>query len=260
MSAQLKITRQDDVLVMTIANPQARNALSPEVYAAAIEVLDTVGDDVGAVVLTGEGAHFCGGGNLNRLLANREKAPEAAAQSVTALGDWVEAMRTFKQPIIAAVEGACAGAGFSLALACDMIVAAQDAKFVMAYAKVGLSPDGGATWLLPRRLPAALAFEAAALAQPLSAQQLAQCGAINRVVAPGQALDAALEIAQQLASGPRTAIARIKQLLDGSATRSLTDHLKAEREQFIRTLFEPDAKEGMQAFLEKRAARFGGNH
>jgi enoyl-CoA hydratase/carnithine racemase len=259
MTAQLKITRTDDVAVMTISNPQARNALSPDMYAAAIEVLDTLGDDVGAVVLTGEGAHFCGGGNLNRLLANREKDPDIAAQSVTALGDWVEAMRTFKQPIIAAVEGACAGAGFSLALACDMIVAAQDAKFVMAYAKVGLSPDGGATWLLPRRLPAALAFEAAALAQPLSAQQLAQCGAVNRVVEPGQALNTALDIAQQLAAGPRTAIARIKQLLDSSATRTLTEHLKHEREQFVRTLFETDAKEGIQAFLEKRPAKFGGH-
>jgi enoyl-CoA hydratase/carnithine racemase len=258
MTAQLKINRVDDVVVMTISNPQARNALSPEVYAAAIEVLDTLGDDVGAVVLTGEGEHFCGGGNLNRLLANREKDPAVAAQSVSALGDWVEAMRTFKQPIIAAVEGACAGAGFSLALACDMIVASRDAKFVMAYAKVGLSPDGGATWLLPRRLPAALAFEAAALAQPLSTEQLAQCGAVNRVVESGQALTAALEIAQQLAAGPRTAIARIKQLLDVSATRNLTQHLAAERELFLRTLFEPDAKEGMQAFLEKRPARFGG--
>jgi enoyl-CoA hydratase/carnithine racemase len=258
MTAQLKTERVDDVIVMTISNPQARNALSPEVYAAAIEVLETAGKDVGAIVLTGEGPHFCGGGNLNRLLANREKDPAVAEESVTALGNWVDALRTSEIPVIAAVEGACAGAGFALALACDMLVAASDAKFVMAYAKVGLSPDGGATWSLPRRLPPALAFEAAALAQPLTAAQLAQHGAVNRVVAPGRALETAMELAHQLAAGPRNAIARIKQLLESAPQRSLSEHLKAERELFLRTLLEPDAKEGMTAFLDKRAARFGG--
>jgi enoyl-CoA hydratase/carnithine racemase len=259
MSAELKVTREEDgVVVMTLSNPTARNALSPDMYAAAIEVLDTLGDETGALVLTGEGAHFCAGGNLHRLLANREQDPALQAQSVAALASWVDALRTFKAPIIAAVEGACAGAGFSLALACDMLVAARDAKFVMAYAKVGLSPDGGATWLLPRRLPAALAFEAAALAQPMDVQRLAQCGVINRVVEPGQTLAHALEMAQQLARGPRSAIARIKQLLELAPTQSLSQHLKLEQDMFVRTLFEPDAKEGIQAFLEKRPARFGG--
>ncbi|MGL4573614.1 MAG: oxepin-CoA hydrolase, alternative type [Burkholderiaceae bacterium] len=258
MTAQLKVEHVDDVIVMTISNPQARNALSPEVYAAAIEVLDSAGKDVGALVLTGEGAHFCGGGNLNRLLANREKDIAVAAESVTALGNWVEALRTCEKPVIAAVEGACAGAGFALALACDMVVAASDAKFVMAYTKVGLSPDGGATWTLPRRLPPALAFEAAAFATPLTAQQLAQHGVVNRVVEPGRALEAAMEIAHQLAAGPRSAITRIKQLLDSAPQRTLAEHLKLEREQFLRTLFEADAKEGISAFLEKRAPNFKG--
>jgi enoyl-CoA hydratase/carnithine racemase len=258
MGAELKVTRQEDgVVVMTLSNPSARNALSPSMYAAAIEVLDTLGDAAGALVLTGEGQHFCAGGDLRRLQANRAQDPAMQAESVAALASWVEALRTFKAPVIAAVEGACAGAGFALALACDMVVAARDAKFVMAYAKVGLSPDGGATWLLPRRLPAALAFEAAALAQPLDVQRLLQCGALNRVVEPGQALPTALDIAQQLASGPRSAIARIKQLLDSASTQSLHEHLKTEQELFVRTLFEPDAKEGIQAFLDKRPARFG---
>jgi enoyl-CoA hydratase/carnithine racemase len=259
MSAPLKTERVGDVLVLTISNPQARNALSPEVYAAAIQALETVSDDTGALVLTGEGEHFCGGGNLNRLLANRSKDPAVATQSVTALSDWVQALRACKKPIVAAVEGACAGAGFSLALACDMIVAARDAKFVMAYTKVGLAPDGGATWSLPRRLPAALAFEAAALATPLSAELLLQHGAINRVVDRGHALQTALQLAAQLAAGPRQSITRIKQLLEAAPQRGLQEHINIERDLFLKTLFEPDAEEGITAFLEKRQPHFGGS-
>jgi enoyl-CoA hydratase/carnithine racemase len=261
MSAALLTDRIDDVAILTIANPEFRNALTPEIYAAGIEVLENLSSDpqIGAVILTGAGNMFCAGGNLNRLLANRSRPPQVQIESVTALGNLIESIRSCEKPVIAAVEGAAAGAGFALALACDLIVAAHDARFVMAYTKVGLSPDGGSTWLLPRRLPANLAFEAAALAQPLTAERLAQLGVVNRVCEPGSARDAALALANQLAAGPREAVGRIKQLLDAAPQRSLADHLGPERDYFVQSLFESDAAEGIQAFLEKRPPRFGGS-
>jgi enoyl-CoA hydratase/carnithine racemase len=259
MTASLLTERIDDVVVMTISNPEQRNAISPDIYAAAIEALDNASDDasVGAVVLTGEGANFCSGGNLNRLLANRSKPVEVQLESITLLGNWIEAIRLCKKPVIAAVEGAAAGAGCALAMACDLIVASDDARFVVAYAKVGLSLDGGASWLLPRRMPAAVAFEMATLARPMSGARLAALGAVNLACASGKALQEAMSIAQQLAAGPRDVIAAIKQLLGDAERRSLTEQLNAERDLFVKNLFATDAKEGIEAFLAKRPARFG---
>ena len=158
MTAQLKSHSQGQTLVLTISNPEHRNALGPEMYSAGVETLNVAesNPDVRSVVITGEGAHFSAGGNLNRLLSNRDLPPEHQAQSIEGLHNWIEAIRTFPKPVISAVEGAAAGAGFSLALACDFLVAAQDSVFVMAYSSVGLSPDGGGSWHLGRALPRAL--------------------------------------------------------------------------------------------------------
>jgi enoyl-CoA hydratase/carnithine racemase len=260
MTARLLTDYSEDLVVLTISNPTQRNAISPDIYAAAIEVIENAGDDpsIGAIVLTGEGENFCSGGNLNRLLANRSQPPEVQAESITLLGNWIEAIRLCRTPVIAAVEGAAAGAGCALALACDMIVAAADARFVVAYAKVGLSVDGGASWLLPRRLPAAVAFEMAAMVRPVSGERMAQLGAINLACEKGKALDEALAVARALASGPRDVIASIKQLLGDAEQASLTQQLAAERSAFVRNLFAADAKEGIEAFLAKRAPQFGG--
>lgn len=155
MSAELLTHRpagSDTTLVLKLSNPGARNALHPDMYAAGIEALSTAERDnsVRAIVLTGADNFFCAGGNLNRLLENRAKDPSVQAESIDLLAEWISALRASTKPVIAAVEGAAAGAGFSLALACDLIVAADDAKFVMSYARVGLTPDGGASWFLTR--------------------------------------------------------------------------------------------------------------
>src|SRR6478735_6695775 len=161
MTAEIKSTTQGRTMVLTLSNPEHRNALAPQMYAAGVEALNVAESsaEVRTVVITGEGATFSAGGNLRRLQANREQPPEVQAQSIEGLHSWMEAIRTFPKPVIAAVEGAAAGAGFSLALACDFIVAADNAIFVMAYSNVGLSADGGATWSLARALPRQLANE-----------------------------------------------------------------------------------------------------
>lgn len=161
MSAELLAERTEATLVLTISNPDARNALHPDIYAAGIEAVATAEQDasIRAVVITGANRFFCAGGDLNRLRENRAKDKSVQATSIDQLGEWIQAIRTCPKPVIAAVEGAAAGAGFSLALACDWIVAADNAKFVMAYVKVALTPDGGGSWFLANALPRQLATE-----------------------------------------------------------------------------------------------------
>ncbi|TMS58216.1 enoyl-CoA hydratase [Imbroritus primus] len=254
MSGQLLTERLGHTLVLTISNPGARNALGPTMYSAAVEALDSAARDpeVRVVVLTGEGNTFCAGGNLNRLLDNRSKEPSVQAASIEALHQWTEALRAFPKPVIAAVEGPAAGAGFSLVLACDLVVAASDAKFVMAYVRVGLTPDGGGSWHLARALPRALATEVLIEGKPIDAPRLAQFGLVNRVVPPGQARTEALAWAEDLAALAPNSVTRIKGLISHAEEAPLPTHLEKERDNFIGSLFHADGLEGISAFLEKR--------
>lgn len=257
MSAELLASRPpecESTLVLTLSNPGARNALHPDMYAAGIEALATAERDpsIRAVVLTGADRFFCAGGNLNRLLDNRSKDPSFQADSIDMLGAWISAIRASAKPVIAAVEGAAAGAGFSLALACDLLVAAHDAKFVMSYARVGLTPDVGGSWFLARALPRALAAEILFEAKPVAAERLHTLGVVNRLAAPGAALADALAWAESLAALSPNALTRIKTLLDDASAQSLSAHLATERDHFVASLHHPDALEGITAFLEKR--------
>ncbi|MDE1182708.1 oxepin-CoA hydrolase, alternative type [Paraburkholderia sp.] len=258
MSAELLTSRpleSDSTLVLTLSNPGARNALHPDMYAAGIEALDSAERDpsVRAIVLTGADQFFCAGGNLNRLLENRAKDPSVQAESIDLLGEWIAALRASSKPVIAAVEGAAAGAGFSLALACDLIVAADDAKFVMSYARVGLTPDGGGSWFLARALPRQLATEVLIEGKPIVATRLAELGVVNRVAKAGAVRGTALAWADDLGKISPHAVARIKGLVAAAGAQSLADHLGAERDSFVASLHHRDGLEGITAFLEKRA-------
>jgi enoyl-CoA hydratase/carnithine racemase len=258
MTAQLLSQRRDATLVLTISDPQARNALSPQVSTAAVEALGVAEADpsVRAVVLAGEGAHFCSGGNLRRLAANRVTGRESQEQHLRLFHQFIEALRTHPKPVIAAVEGAAAGGGFSLALACDLIVAAQDARFSMAYGRVGLSPDGGASWHLARSLPRALALELLWLGNTVTPHQLQIWGLVNRVTDSGGALAQALRMADELAALAPNALASAKELVNQARLRALGEHLGAESQHFVDNLFHANGAEGLQAFFEKRAPRF----
>ncbi|MEM5449707.1 oxepin-CoA hydrolase, alternative type [Paraburkholderia guartelaensis] len=258
MSAELLSTRpqgHESTLVLTLSNPGARNALHPDMYAAAVEAFDAAERDssLRAIVLTGADNFFCAGGNLNRLLENRAKDPSVQAASIDMLAAWVTAMRQSSKPIIAAVEGAAAGAGFSLALAADLLVAADDAKFVMAYSRVGLTPDGGGSWFLARSLPRALAFELMVEGKPIGAARLAELGVVNRLSKPQSALDTALAWADELAKISPNSGARIKGLTNVADAQPLEAQLAAERDSFVASLHHRDGLEGITAFLEKRA-------
>lgn len=254
MSAQLLSTSQGRTMVLTLSNPGHRNALGPEMYAAGIEALNAAENnpDVRSVVITGEGALFCAGGDLQRLQANRQLEPAVQAQSIESLHNWIETIRTFPKPVIAAVEGAAAGAGFSLALACDFIVAASDAVFVMAYSNVALSPDGGASWSLAHALPRQLASELLMSGERMGAPRLHALGLVNRLSEPGHAMDEALGLAEQLNARAPNALASIKELLNEASQASLTQQLAQERAHFVRNLLHPNAGRGITAFLAKQ--------
>jgi enoyl-CoA hydratase/carnithine racemase len=258
MAAELKSTSHGATMVLTISNPEMRNALGPEIYAAGVEALNAADKhaEVRSVVITGEGGMFCAGGNLQRLQANRQQPREVQAQSIEGLHDWIETIRTFPKPVIAAVEGPAAGAGFSLALACDFIVAASNAVFVMAYSTVALSPDGGASWSLARALPRQLAAELLMGGERIGADRLHALGVVNRVVAEGAALAEALALAERLNGRAPNVLASIKDLLDEAGSATLHEQLSSERDHFVRNLHHPNAGIGIAAFLAKDKPRY----
>lgn len=245
-------------MVLTLSNPEHRNALGPEMYAAGVEALGVAesSNDVRSVVITGAGAMFSAGGNLQRLQANRRQPPEVQAQSIEGLHSWIEAIRTFPKPVIAAVEGAAAGAGFSLALACDFIVAADNAVFVMAYSNVALSPDGGATWSLAQALPRQLVNELLMCGERIGPERLHAFGVVNQVTTAGNALATALLLAEKLNARAPNALASIKELLGDAATGTFSTQLAAERDHFVKNLHHANAGAGIEAFLSKLTPRY----
>jgi enoyl-CoA hydratase/carnithine racemase len=258
MTAQLKSTSQGQTLILTLSDPTLRNALGPEMYAAGIEALNVAesNPEIRSVIITGEGANFCAGGNLRRLQGNRDKEPEIQAQSIEGLHSWIEAIRTFPKPVIAAVEGAAAGAGFSLAMMCDLLVASRDSVFVMAYSSIALSPDGGGSWSLAQALPRQLASELLLLGERIGAERLHALGVVNQVVDSGQALDHALRLSERINDRAPNAMSSIKELLNEASTHNLTTHLRQERDHFVKNLHHANAGIGITAFLNKENPRY----
>jgi len=257
-AAQLLSHSEGRTMVLTISNPELRNALGPELYAAGIEALNAADSnpEVRSVVITGAGDTFCAGGNLQRLLQNRQQPPAVQAASVEGLHGWIEAIRSFPKPVIAAVEGAAAGAGFSLALACDFIVAADDALFVMAYSSVALSPDGGASWSLTRALPRQVISELLMCGERMRAPRLHELGLVNRLTAAGSALAEALALAEKLNDRAPNVLASIKELMNDAPQATLSQQLASERDHFIRNLHHANGGIGIEAFLARQKPRY----
>jgi len=256
-ATRLIVDRQGPVVVLTISNPAQRNVLGPEVYQGLADITERVKTDptIRAVVLTGADGMFCGGGNLRRIRDNIAKSREFQATGIDVLHNAVRQIRGCKVPFIAAVEGAAAGAGFSIAMQCDMIIAAEDAKFTMAYVKIGLTPDGGGSAMLGALLPRQLAFELMALGDVITAPRLQALGVISKCVPKGEALREALALAARFAAGPRGAIGRIKRLSE-FALLSQDRQLDLERDLFVESLHSGEAAEGVAAFLDKRTPDF----
>lgn len=258
MSDLVLTERIGSVFVLTYNNPGSRNSLA-EGYTDAIggAIAEAEADPaVGAIVFRGAGDYFCSGGNLNKLATSHQKSDEQRVAGIEALHTVVRSIRDCSKPVIAAVEGGAAGAGVSLVFACDLIVADREASFSVAYIKVGLTPDGGATAFLSESIPRQLLTELCLTGVPISAERLADLGAINRLVDSGAAQDEAVALAKRLAYGPPRATARIKQLARSAHSLSNDEQLDAERDRMAQSLGDAEATEGIAAFFEKRRADY----
>ena len=253
-----RIDDHGDRLVVVNMNVTRRGALSPELLDCIGEATQRAADPrIRSIILTAEGGFFCAGGDLNVLIERKALSPTERRSRIEILHDGIRAIRNSPVPVIAAVEGGAAGAGASLALACDMIVAATGARFIASYVRAGLVPDGGLTSALSRMLPRALAMEMCLLARPVAAERLAQLGVINAAVEPGTALDQAMALANELAAGPRGAQGVIRELVAHAYETSEEAQLDAERDAMALAQGGPEAAEGIAAFLDKRKPSFG---
>lgn len=258
MPSELLSAREGSTLILALSDPATRNTLSPQVCAAGVEALNMAeaDDSVRAVVLRGDGEHFSGGDDLARVASARRSGPDAASEDLLALHQFVDSLRAFPKPTIAAVEGVAAGSGLSLALACDLLVAASDATFSMPQARAGLTPDGGGSWHLAHLLPRPLALEMLWLGAPVAAARMGALGLANRVADKGQALVEALDLAARLAAMAPNAVASAKELVARAVYAPLAGHLEDERRQFLAALFHDNGREGLAAAAARRAPAF----
>lgn len=252
-----RVDDRGDRLVVVNMNPTRRGALSPDLYAAIAQALAGATDPrIRSVLLTSEGGFFCAGGDLNVLIERRKLSEDQRRDKVDDLHNLVRSIRACPVPVIAAVEGGAAGAGASLALACDLIVASEGAKFTAAYVKAGLVPDAGLTSSLARMLPRPLVMEMCLLARPVTAERMAALGAVNAVVPLGDVDAAAHALADALAQGPRDSQRVIRRLVADAYETTEAEQLNAERDAMARAAGGDEAAEGIAAFLDKRKPRF----
>ncbi len=258
MPAELRSSSHGQTLVLTISQPDLRNALNPAIYAAGTEALNVAerSAEVRSVVITGADGMFGAGGCLERLQAHGAPLREAEEASIEALHNWIETIRAYPKPVVAAVEGAATGAGFALALACDLVVASRSARFAMPDSRAGLSPGGGASWSLAHALPRAMAAELLMCGDPVPADRLHALGVINRLAEPGGTLTTALELAQTLNGRAPNALASIKELLNEAGHGTLNAHLGLEHQHFVRNLHHANAGESIAALQDKRAPKY----
>jgi 2-(1,2-epoxy-1,2-dihydrophenyl)acetyl-CoA isomerase len=248
--------------IITLNRPNSLNALTTEVgqefQAAVNEALDR---GARAVVVTGAGRAFCAGGDLREMQRIAEREGKVGAffdEPLRLLNECILLIRRAPLPFIAAVNGAASGGGCNLALACDLVVAGEGARFNQAFIKIGLSPDCGGTFILPRLVGWKRATEMMMTGDVVTAGSALEMGMINAVVPDDELLARALAMAEKLAEAPTAAIGRIKELLETSATNDYGGQLELERKAQIQSGLTRDFREGVAAFIEKRPSRFVG--
>jgi len=252
------------VAYLTMNRPEARNALSLEMRTEIRDRLQEaeLNEDIRCIVLRGAGEHFLAGGDVKSFMAFTKLPPEERRLTFTnrihGLNAIMYAMRRLNKPVIASVRGAAAGAGVSLALCCDLVVASEDAFFTLAYSKIASSPDGGASYYLPRLVGTKRAMEIALLGDRFTAKEALDMGLINRVVPTEELAAKTKELADRLANGLTRAYGNIKKLILAASDNSLEQQLQAEAETFGETVMADDWIEGVVAFNEKRKPDFNG--
>jgi len=253
--------REGRVATLILNRPERMNALNADLIVALNDALTRVEADpeINVVVLAGAGRAFCAGGDLAVIGKGRQENNVAELQPILRSGmNAVLKIRTMRQPVIAAVHGAAAGAGMNIALAADMRIASDDAMFGQNFAKVGLFPDYGGTFFLPQLVGPAKAAELFYTGDMINAAEALRIGIVNRVVPLAQLETEVRGLAHKIADGPAIAIHAIKETLFGRDKEELTELLDLEVEQQMKCFYSEDCSEGIRAFFEKRAPKFRG--
>ncbi len=256
----LQFEKKDHIAVMTLNRPDSANALNidlaRDLMLAALECDEDA--DIRAAVMAGNGRMFCAGGDLKSFAAQGDRLSAHMKEVTTYLHGAVSRFARMDAPLIGAVNGTAAGAGMSLVCSCDIVFAGESAKFTMAYTRAGLTPDGSSTYFLPRIVGMKRAFELAVTNRLLSAQEAEAWGIVNRVVPDADLLAEAEKLATELASGATGAFGGAKRLLHSGWTETLETQMENETQSIAARSRTDDGKEGIAAFLEKRAPRFNG--
>jgi 2-(1,2-epoxy-1,2-dihydrophenyl)acetyl-CoA isomerase len=246
------------VATITLDRPHKGNAIDLGLARELMQALHACENDKGvrAIELRGAGRIFCAGGDLAAIYGQGDQAPAYVRSILAYLHEAISAIARIPAPVVARVHGAAAGAGLALACCCDLVVAAGSSRFLMAYSKVGLTPDGSSTWILPRLIGLRRTLELALTNRELSAAEALDWGLINEVVADAE-LDARLDgLLADLAAGPTAAFGETKRLLRASLSESLETQMVHEMQAITTALAGCEAREGLAAFLEKRAPDF----
>ena len=256
----LLIERAEGYHVLTLNRPERLNAFTEALHLALRAALQAAGDDQGcrAVLLTGAGRAFCAGQDLSARRFAPGVTPDLGRSLQQLYNPLIRAIRALPKPVVCAVNGTAAGAGANLALACDIVLAARSATFIQAFSKIGLIPDAGGTWTLPRLVGPARARALTLLAEPVPATQAAAWGMIWQAVDDADLLPAARGLCAKLAALPPLGLALTKQALEASGGNDLDAQLDLERDLQAQAGRTDDYREGVTAFLEKRPAKFTG--
>jgi 2-(1,2-epoxy-1,2-dihydrophenyl)acetyl-CoA isomerase len=244
------------IATLTLNRPQARNALDLVMRRELVAALDEIEADSSArvVVLTGAGGHFCAGGDVKSMEPGSAAADGRAR--VTALNKLVMRLVEFPRPVIAMVDGFAVGAGCNLALCCDLVIASDRARFGEVFAKIGLVPDGGGSWLLPRVVGLARAKELIFTTDIIDAAEAGRIGLVNRVVPAADLASVTRALATRIAQGPTKALAMAKHMVNRAASTDLASALDVEAFSQAIAITGDEHREGLAAFFEKRAPRF----
>ena len=256
----IRTEQQGEWRKIVLDRPHRLNAFNDEMHEALARVLDEAANDTRcrAVLLTGEGRAFCAGQDLNDRVAGDGAEPDLGGTVERFYNPLVRRLRSLPKPVVCAVNGVAAGAGANIALACDIVLAARSARFVQAFAKIGLIPDSGGTFFLPRLVGEARARALVMTAEPLNADTAAAWGLIWKVVDDAALLPEAEALTAHLATQPTQGLALAKRALAASAANTLDAQLDLERDLQRLAGQTPDYREGVQAFLAKRQPRFTG--
>lgn len=260
--APFLVDRRDGVLTLSFNRPEANNAIPPEAVPPLTELFSAINGDraVRAMVVRGEGKHFSAGGDVQGFARSLDQSVEERRADFDArLGrvtNMVEAYLAIEVPVIAACHGGVAGGGLLFALGADVVVADSSATFVFAHQRVGLIPDTGVSYLLPRVVGERRAINLVLDAGRIDLAEAHRIGIVSKIAADGAADTDAAALALRYASGPSAVMRRAKRLLRAASTQSLAAHLQAEREGIVACVGEPAFEEGVRAFLEKRAPTF----